>query len=96
MGPAYLDLVGGDAHFVVFGDSESGKTTFLNTLATGLCNRYGPDEARFVIIDYRRGLLDSVPARTWRLMRVPQPAVNDAAGLARGDPDPAAPWCRCR
>jgi DNA segregation ATPase FtsK/SpoIIIE, S-DNA-T family len=61
MAPWSLDLTGSEPHFVVYGDSESGKTTFLTTWLTGLCERFTPDQAQVVLIDYRRTLLGVVP-----------------------------------
>jgi len=55
--PVYLDPLGEDPHFLVFGDGESGKTTFLRLFAEGLSARYGPDEAQLVLVDLRRALL---------------------------------------
>jgi S-DNA-T family DNA segregation ATPase FtsK/SpoIIIE len=46
-----------DPHFLVFGDGESGKSSFLRALATSITRRYGADRARLVIVDYRRSLL---------------------------------------
>ncbi|MBW3557328.1 MAG: type VII secretion protein EccCb, partial [Actinobacteria bacterium] len=62
LGPVYLDLGGADPHFLVFGDSESGKTTLLRTFAATTTARLSRDACRFVVIDYRRTLLDAVPA----------------------------------
>jgi S-DNA-T family DNA segregation ATPase FtsK/SpoIIIE len=54
-----LDLAA-DPHLLCFADAESGKTTLLRVLARALTRRYGPDEARMVVVDYRRGLLGAV------------------------------------
>jgi len=62
LGPATLDLESGDSHLLVFGDSESGKSTFLRAWMRGLAARRPPTQVRFVMIDYRRSLLDAVPA----------------------------------
>ena len=62
LGPAYVDLEGGESHLLVLGDGESGKTTFLRTYLTGLVARRSPEQARIVLADYRRTLLDVVPA----------------------------------
>ncbi|MEK8142997.1 FtsK/SpoIIIE domain-containing protein [Streptomyces sp. M10(2022)] len=48
-------------HFLVFGDSGSGKSSFLRTWITGLAARRTAWEARFIVIDYRRSLLGVVP-----------------------------------
>jgi S-DNA-T family DNA segregation ATPase FtsK/SpoIIIE len=55
-----LDL-DADPLFLVFGDGESGKSTFLRAVATGIVERYSPDQARVLVVDYRRTLLDVVP-----------------------------------
>jgi S-DNA-T family DNA segregation ATPase FtsK/SpoIIIE len=57
----YLDLVGDDPHLLVFGDVESGKSTFLRTFLRGLVERTTPDEAQVLLVDYRRSLLGVVP-----------------------------------
>jgi S-DNA-T family DNA segregation ATPase FtsK/SpoIIIE len=57
----HLDLVGGDPHLMVFGDVESGKTTFLRTFVSGLLERSTPDEAQVLLVDYRRSLAGLVP-----------------------------------
>ncbi|MGH3568953.1 MAG: type VII secretion protein EccCb, partial [Pseudonocardia sp.] len=49
-----------EPHLVCYADAESGKTTLLRVLASGIVERHGPEEARFVIVDYRRGLLGTV------------------------------------
>jgi S-DNA-T family DNA segregation ATPase FtsK/SpoIIIE len=57
----WLDMGAGEPHFSVFGDGESGKTTFLRTWLRSLTRRYGPDQVRVALIDYRRSLLEVVP-----------------------------------
>jgi S-DNA-T family DNA segregation ATPase FtsK/SpoIIIE len=47
-----------DPHFLLFGDAECGKTSFLRALATTVTRRFTPDQARLILVDYRRGLLD--------------------------------------
>jgi S-DNA-T family DNA segregation ATPase FtsK/SpoIIIE len=47
-----------DPHFLAFGDVESGKTGLLRVLLRGITERYTPDEARIILVDYRRTLLD--------------------------------------
>ncbi len=61
LGPAYLDLTGGDPHCLVFGDGETGKTTLLRTFLLGLVARQPPSRARVLLVDYRRTLLGTVP-----------------------------------
>jgi S-DNA-T family DNA segregation ATPase FtsK/SpoIIIE len=47
--------------FLIFGESESGKTSLLRLLARQISERYTPDEARIIVGDYRRALLEAVP-----------------------------------
>jgi S-DNA-T family DNA segregation ATPase FtsK/SpoIIIE len=61
LGLAHVDLLGADPHFLVFGDSETGKTNLLRLFLTGLMARHGSKQARIVVVDYRRTLLDVVP-----------------------------------
>lgn len=58
--PVAVDLVGGDPHLIVFGDVGSGKTSFLRTFMTAMCERHTGWEVRFVVFDYRRTLLGAV------------------------------------
>jgi DNA segregation ATPase FtsK/SpoIIIE, S-DNA-T family len=57
--PVGLDF-GSEPHFLAFADVECGKTTLLRTIATGVTRRYTPNQARIIVIDYRRGLLGAV------------------------------------
>nr|WP_308259121.1 type VII secretion protein EccCb [Pseudonocardia sp. H11422] len=49
-----------EPHLLCFADAESGKTTLLRVIARGLTDRLGPDRARLVVVDYRRGLLGAL------------------------------------
>jgi DNA segregation ATPase FtsK/SpoIIIE, S-DNA-T family len=57
LAPVYLDFTA-DPHYLVFGDSECGKSNLLRAITEGITQRYTPDQARLVFIDYRRSLLD--------------------------------------
>jgi S-DNA-T family DNA segregation ATPase FtsK/SpoIIIE len=57
LAPVLLDF-DADPHFVVFGDTESGKSNLLRVIAHGLAAGRTPLEARYIVIDYRRSLLD--------------------------------------
>jgi DNA segregation ATPase FtsK/SpoIIIE, S-DNA-T family len=57
--PAFVDLAT-DPHLVVFGETESGKSSFLRALATSVTRRWTPEQARLVLVDYRRSLLEAV------------------------------------
>ncbi|WP_329559142.1 type VII secretion protein EccCa [Streptomyces uncialis] len=59
--PVFLDFEQ-DPFFLVFGESESGKTNLLRLLITRLSERYSGDACKMFVIDNRRGLLDAAPA----------------------------------
>ncbi|WP_405488240.1 type VII secretion protein EccCa [Streptomyces sp. NBC_00096] len=58
--PVFIDFET-DPFLLVFGESESGKTNLLRLIAQRIAERYGPDRARLVVGDYRRGLLGALP-----------------------------------
>ncbi|QKG24695.1 type VII secretion protein EccCa [Actinomadura verrucosospora] len=58
LSPVLLDFEN-DPHFVVLGDNECGKSNLLRLVVDAIKARYTPDEARIIMLDYRRALLDS-------------------------------------
>ncbi|WP_030913738.1 type VII secretion protein EccC [Streptosporangium amethystogenes] len=58
LSPVMLDFET-DPHFIVVGDTESGKSNLLRLVTEGLVARRTPQEAMMIVIDYRRSLLDS-------------------------------------
>ncbi|MFC8711790.1 type VII secretion protein EccCa [Streptomyces sp. NPDC057197] len=58
--PVFVDL-DTDPFFLVFGESESGRTNLLRLIARQISERYTPAEARIVVGDYRRTMLEAVP-----------------------------------
>ncbi|MFD4570827.1 type VII secretion protein EccCa [Streptomyces sp. NPDC058417] len=48
-------------HMVVIGDTESGKTNLLRLTARAIMARYSPAEARIMVVDYRRELVEAIP-----------------------------------
>jgi DNA segregation ATPase FtsK/SpoIIIE, S-DNA-T family len=48
-------------HMVVVGDTECGKTNLLRLVAKAITSRYTPEEARIMVVDYRRELVEAVP-----------------------------------
>lgn len=60
LAPVYLDFEH-DPFFLVFGESESGKSNMLRLLIKQLTERYQPDACKLFVIDNRRGLLDATP-----------------------------------
>ncbi|WP_433536072.1 type VII secretion protein EccCa [Micromonospora sp. CA-249363] len=57
--PVQLDFAA-EPHFVVFGDAECGKSSFLRALAASITARFTPEEARVILVDYRRSLLGAI------------------------------------
>lgn len=61
--PVCLDLAGADQHCVVIGDGGAGKSAFLRTWLAGMASRHDAARVRFMVVDYRRALLGTVPDR---------------------------------
>jgi S-DNA-T family DNA segregation ATPase FtsK/SpoIIIE len=55
----YLDFTV-EPHFVCFADGESGKTNLLRAIARGIVDRCTPEQARIIMVDYRRTMLGVV------------------------------------
>lgn len=47
-----------DPHFLIIGDTESGKTNLLKLFTRSLAASFTPQEAMILFVDYRRSLLD--------------------------------------
>lgn len=47
-----------DSHLYLFGDSKSGKTTFLRSIAQEVMRTNTAKQAQFFVVDFRRALLD--------------------------------------
>lgn len=61
LGVVRLDLTGGEPHFLIFGDGESGKTNILRTFLLGLISAQPAKDFQVMVVDYRRTLLGVVP-----------------------------------
>lgn len=48
-------------HFMAFADSESGKTTLLRNIVESIIGSSTPEQAKILLVDYRRTLLGVVP-----------------------------------
>lgn len=48
-------------HLLIFGAPKSGKTRIAHAVAQAICRRNSPQQVRFMLADYRSGLLDAVP-----------------------------------
>ena len=55
--PVTIDFAA-EPHFLLFGDAECGKSSFLRALATSVMHRFTPEQARIILVDYRRSLMD--------------------------------------
>ncbi|MCP2260208.1 DNA segregation ATPase FtsK/SpoIIIE, S-DNA-T family [Streptoalloteichus tenebrarius] len=60
LAPVYLDFAQ-DPHFFGFAETEAGKSTLLRVVARGIVDRYTPQEARIILVDYRRSMLGFLP-----------------------------------
>jgi S-DNA-T family DNA segregation ATPase FtsK/SpoIIIE len=60
LGPAVHDF-GVSTHFVVLGSSGSGKSTVVAALLESIRTRFTKDQARVLLIDYRRQHMEALP-----------------------------------
>ncbi len=58
LSPVFLDFAA-DPHFLVLGDTETGKSNLLHLIADGVVTRFSLEQARIIVVDYRRSLLDA-------------------------------------
>ena len=61
--PVAVDFAA-DPHLLVFGDAGSGKSSLLRALAASITRRFTPEQARIVVVDYRRSLLGETRPNT--------------------------------
>lgn len=59
--PVFVDFEQ-DPFFLVFGESESGKSNLLRLLIKQLTERYSGDDCKLFVVDNRRSLLDVTPS----------------------------------
>ena len=57
--PVFLDF-DAEPHVLLFGDIESGKSSFLRGLARSITRAYDPSQARVILVDLRRSLLGCI------------------------------------
>jgi len=76
--PVRIDLESGDPHFLVLGDSGSGKSSLLRLLARGIAGLWSPEEAQLVVVDTRRSLVDLAGGEHVLAYAGTQPAVAEA------------------
>jgi DNA segregation ATPase FtsK/SpoIIIE, S-DNA-T family len=59
LAPMVLDF-DAQPHLVVFGDTECGKTGLLRNIAAGVMENASPEEAKLILVDFRRTMLGVV------------------------------------
>ena len=50
-----------ESHLYLFGDSKTGKSTFLRSIMQEITRLYTPDQAKIIAIDMRRSIMSDVP-----------------------------------
>lgn len=80
LAPVYLDF-DEEPHFVVFGSNECGKSNLLEVIAKGIVARHEPKDARIVMVDFRRSLLEAIDTEHL----ISYAASSDAAGSMMKD-----------
>ncbi|MCG6493667.1 type VII secretion protein EccCa [Kitasatospora sp. A2-31] len=83
LAPAFVNFET-DPLFIVFGDTESGKSALLRMLIKQITERYTPDQAGIVVGDYRRALLGVVPQEYLVEYAAAQPAMSSIVEMLRG------------
>ncbi|WP_441246065.1 type VII secretion protein EccCa [Kitasatospora sp. McL0602] len=73
-----------DPLFIVFGESESGKSAVLRMLIKQITERYTPDQAGIVVGDFRRALLGTVPQEYLVEYAAAAPAMTSIVDMLRG------------
>jgi S-DNA-T family DNA segregation ATPase FtsK/SpoIIIE len=80
--PVYLDF-NADPHLLLFGEGESGKTSVLRTIVQGISEAYTPQQARVLVVDYRRALLGAIPESHQLAYCAAAPAVSGVLAEVR-------------
>ncbi|MER5867791.1 type VII secretion protein EccCa [Kitasatospora sp. NPDC002040] len=83
LAPVFLNFET-DPLFVVFGESESGKSSVLRMLIKQITERYTPDQAGIVVGDFRRALLGVVPPEYLVEYAAAAPAMTAVVEMLRG------------
>ncbi|WP_280277106.1 type VII secretion protein EccCa [Nocardia wallacei] len=60
LGPATIDF-GSSPHMAILGSSGCGKTTVLGSLLESIRTRFTTDQARVLLVDYRRQHMEAIP-----------------------------------
>jgi len=83
LAPVYLDF-DAEPHFLCFADGESGKTNLLRTIVRGVVDRYSPQQARMILVDYRRTMLGLVTTEHLIGYAVTAPALTQMMADVKG------------
>ncbi|MFI6449244.1 type VII secretion protein EccCa [Kitasatospora sp. NPDC050543] len=83
LAPAFINFET-DPLFIVFGESESGKSALLRMLIKQITERYTPDQAGIVVGDFRRALLGTVPQEYLVEYAAAAPAMTSIVEMLRG------------
>ncbi len=83
--PLYIDLVSSGPHFLIFGDSECGKTNALRAWMRGMEQCYTPEQVCFAIGDYRRTLLDMVESKHLFAYACTAPMLKECVDRLKGE-----------
>ncbi len=82
LGPLEFDPTS-ESHLYLFGDAKTGKTTFLRSVAAEVMRTHTPEQARFMVVDFRRALLGELPAEyTVGYLTTREQATEELATLA--------------
>ncbi|MFV0375199.1 FtsK/SpoIIIE domain-containing protein, partial [Microbacterium sp.] len=87
--PVIVDLVGDGPHAVVIGTTGSGKSELLTTWITAMCRQYRPQQAAFLLVDFKGGRtfdhLAAMPHVTGVLTDLDEPAALRAVESLRAE-----------
>lgn len=73
-----------ESHLYLFGDSKTGKSTFLRSIMQEITRLYTPDQAKIIAIDMRRSLMSDVPKEyTLRYITNHEAAMKDMREMAQ-------------
>ena len=81
--PVWARFAGPDPHFLVFGDSQSGKSSLLRGLGRGLIAAHSPEQVQLVVVDVRRSLIDLAHDEHVMTYAASPPAAQQAAERLR-------------
>ena len=73
-----------ESHLYLFGDSKTGKSTFLRSIMQEITRLYTPDQAKIIAIDMRRSIMSDVPKEyTLRYITNHEAAMKDMREMAQ-------------